>query len=87
MKLGAWQENLKGVTDSSIPSILNYYNQATEYDPDWYKAWHSWAYMNFETVLFYKNKEETEKAKNEKNVTNQVDVNKHTVEAIKGFFK
>ncbi|XP_018572076.1 serine/threonine-protein kinase Tor [Anoplophora glabripennis] len=90
LKLGAWQENLKGVTESSIPSILNYYNQATEYDPDWYKAWHSWAYMNFDTVLFYKNKEETEKAKNEKNALNQervVDVNKHTVAAIKGFFK
>lgn len=79
-----------GVTENSIPSILNYYKQATEYDPDWYKAWHAWAYMNFETVLFYKNIEENEKGKTDKIVQDPesaVDVNKHTVAAVKGFFK
>ena len=34
--------------------MLQYYAAATEYDSSWYKAWHSLAVMNFETVLFYK---------------------------------
>lgn len=31
------------------------YQSATEYDPSWYKAWHAYAYMNFEAVLHNKN--------------------------------
>lgn len=54
LKLGQWQENLQGTNENSIPTILQYYASATDHDTAWYKAWHSWAYMNFETVLFYK---------------------------------
>ena len=54
LKLGSWQESLEGLQETSIPTILNYYSAATEYDSSWYKAWHSWAVNNFETVLFYK---------------------------------
>ena len=54
LKLGAWQEQLLGLQEANIPTVLGYYRQATEHDSSWYKAWHSWAVMNFETVLFYK---------------------------------
>lgn len=57
MKLGCWQEELQGLTEQSIPDILDYYSASKLHDPDWYKAWHSWAYMNFETVLFYKHQQ------------------------------
>lgn len=57
MKLGCWQEELQGLTEQSIPDILDYYSAAKFHDPSWYKAWHSWAYMNFETVLFYKHQQ------------------------------
>nr|CAH7722994.1 unnamed protein product [Callosobruchus chinensis] len=90
LKLGGWQESLEGVSETSINFILNCYQQATDYDKDWYKAWHSWAYMNFETVLFYKNKEESDKSKSEKSVQEvdkNVDLNKHTVLAVQGFIK
>ncbi|VEN43115.1 unnamed protein product [Callosobruchus maculatus] len=90
LKLGGWQESLEGVSETSINYILNCYQQATEYDKDWYKAWHSWAYMNFETVLFYKNKEESDKSKLEKSpqeADKNLDLNKHTVLAVQGFFK
>ena len=50
--MGQWQENLNGVGEETIPSILSYYAAATEYDSNWYKAWHAWAVMNFETCLF-----------------------------------
>nr|ALE20544.1 mTOR [Leptinotarsa decemlineata] len=90
LKLGVWRESLEGVTESSIQNVLNCYYQATEYDKDWYKAWHAWAYMNFETVLFYKNKEETDKSTTERAVEEpdkNIDLNKHTVLAVQGFFK
>lgn len=35
-----------------------YFAAATEHDPQWYKAWHAWAYMNCETVLLYKHQQE-----------------------------
>jgi len=57
LKLGCWQEELQGLTELSIPDVLEYYAAATSHDPSWYKAWHSWAYMNFETVLFYKHQQ------------------------------
>ena len=57
MKLGLWQEQLKGINELSIPTILKCYSTATEHDNTWYKAWHAWAYMNFQTVLFYKNQQ------------------------------
>lgn len=54
LKLGQWQENLHGINEDSIMTVLQYYNASTDHDTSWYKAWHSWAYMNFEAVLFYK---------------------------------
>ncbi|XP_076451616.1 serine/threonine-protein kinase mTOR-like isoform X2 [Babylonia areolata] len=54
LRLGHWEEDLKGITESSIPTILEYYHLATQYDRNLYKAWHAWALMNYEAVLFYK---------------------------------
>jgi serine/threonine-protein kinase mTOR len=28
------------------------YSVATQFDPNWYKAWHTWALANFEVVGF-----------------------------------
>ena len=53
-KLGRWQESLQGISEKSIGPIRDYYHLATENDGTWYKAWHSWAVVNFEAVLFYK---------------------------------
>lgn len=53
-KLGEWHEGLFGLNDSSIPQIISYYAEATKHDKAWYKAWHSFAYLNYEAVLFYK---------------------------------
>lgn len=58
LKLGQWKENLQGISEHSIPAVLEYYAAATDHDPNWYKAWHAWAYMNFETVLFYKHQQQ-----------------------------
>lgn len=77
LKMGAWQESIEGVNENSIQQILACYQQATTYDPEWYKAWHAWAYMNFETVLFYKNKYNSS--------DEEIDLINHTILAVKGF--
>ena len=58
LKLGQWQESLHGINELTIPAVLQYYATATDHDAAWYKAWHAWAYMNFETVLFYKQQQQ-----------------------------
>lgn len=72
LKLGCWQEELQGLTELSIPNVLDYYKKATLHDPSWYKAWHSWAYMNFETVLFYKHQQKSNDQTTEKGIADKV---------------
>ena len=56
LKLGEWRTQLeeRTLTSSTISSVLQYYQRATEYDRSWYKAWHAWAFMNFKALLEYK---------------------------------
>ncbi|XP_035824600.1 serine/threonine-protein kinase mTOR isoform X2 [Aplysia californica] len=58
LRLGQWSEDVHGISEESIPQILEYYNLAKEHDDTWYKAWHSLALMNYEAVLFYKQREQ-----------------------------
>ncbi|XP_050539572.1 serine/threonine-protein kinase mTOR [Daktulosphaira vitifoliae] len=99
LKLGCWQEELQGLTELSIPDVLDYYSAATTHDPSWYKAWHSWAYMNFETVLFYKHQYQNKSQSNDQVEKGTVDKNntetqknlqyvaRFTVPAVEGFFR
>ncbi|XP_077998557.1 serine/threonine-protein kinase mTOR-like [Glandiceps talaboti] len=57
LKLGEWQQSLNGINDDTIPEILQYYESSTEHDRNWYKAWHAWALMNYEAVLYYKHQQ------------------------------
>ncbi|KAJ2945766.1 hypothetical protein O0L34_g608 [Tuta absoluta] len=88
LKLGSWCESLLGINDASIPEILRNYSAATELASDWYKAWHAWAYMNFETVLFYKHQETNLESSiiGEKKPAPEY-IQQHTVPAVEGFFK
>ncbi|CAH0563403.1 unnamed protein product [Brassicogethes aeneus] len=92
LKLGSWQEAREGISRTSILPVLRSYQSATENDPKWYKAWHSWAYMNFETVLYYKNKSSADNLA--ENLVKQdfqddkgIDFTKLIVSAVQGFFK
>ncbi|GFS18339.1 serine/threonine-protein kinase mTOR [Elysia marginata] len=58
LRLGKWSEDLHGISEESIPQIIDFYNLAKEHDDTWYKAWHALALMNYEAVLFYKQKEQ-----------------------------
>ncbi|XP_064459506.1 serine/threonine-protein kinase mTOR-like [Ornithodoros turicata] len=101
LKLGSWEERIQGINENSIPKILHYYQLATEHDANWYKAWHAWAYMNFEAVLFYKNQVQQSSAPTQagdapsgsytsdsqrSGLTGQ-HIRDYTVPAVKGFFR
>nr|XP_022907797.1 target of rapamycin [Onthophagus taurus] len=85
LKLGSWMQSIQGIQEQSIPVILERYHKATEHDPYWYKAWHSWAYMNYETVLFYKQEHESSRSNLKQDRT--INLIKYTVNAVTGFFK
>lgn len=94
MRLGLWQNRVQGITElSSIKGILACYEKATKHDPNWYKAWHSWAYMNFKVVQTQQQQlqdqsinppvpGELSKAQKEKNIISQ-----YAVPAVEGFFR
>lgn len=88
LKLGSWCESLLGINEHSIPEILRNYAAATELSSDWYKAWHAWAYMNFETVLFYKHQDTNSgrTLSGERKMSPEC-IQQHTVPAVEGFFK
>ena len=94
-RLGQWQESLHGITDSTVPVVLQCYEEATVYDSNWYKAWHAWAVMNFEACLFYRHRN-TEILQQQQPGTNEIVktgilspqmISKYAVPALKGFVR
>ena len=37
----------------SIPQIMTSFRSATECDTNWYKAWHAWAFINYQVYLVH----------------------------------
>ncbi|EAL66546.1 protein kinase, Atypical group [Dictyostelium discoideum AX4] len=77
LKLGEWQLALGDtLSEASIPHIISSFKAATECDPNWYKAWHSWALINFEVVSHY-----------EQNGGTPEQIGAHLLPAVHSFFK
>ncbi|XP_064091213.1 serine/threonine-protein kinase mTOR-like [Macrobrachium nipponense] len=92
LKLGEWFEQLHGLNEDHINTILTYYTHAKDTDETCYKAWHAYAYMNFEAILFYKNKSDAVKAESGAEDPNTPTKKKKTaadftVAATKGFIR
>ncbi|KAH3893902.1 hypothetical protein DPMN_018054 [Dreissena polymorpha] len=94
LKLGDWSEASLELNEQTIPQILEYYSLATEHDKGWYKAWHMWALMNYEAVLFYKQKDSGAGQSQDVNLpltpradTISAKIHKYCVPAVVGFFK
>uniref|UniRef100_A0A0K2TDA5 Serine/threonine-protein kinase TOR n=2 Tax=Lepeophtheirus salmonis TaxID=72036 RepID=A0A0K2TDA5_LEPSM len=86
LKLGQWQENLQGLNEKSIPKVFDYYASSTEYDTDWYKAWHSLAVWSFESVLYHKINGVSNSNKNSKDFEVYI-ISTYGVPALKGFVR
>ncbi|XP_065362288.1 serine/threonine-protein kinase mTor [Calliphora vicina] len=50
LRLAIWQNKLQGLEPDAVQGSLECFEKATDYDPNWYKAWHLYAYMNFKVV-------------------------------------
>lgn len=66
----------------NFEDILLTYAQASNYNPQWYKAWHAWALANFEIVQVLAAKNDGEASRED-----QKSIIAHVVPAIEGFFK
>lgn len=89
MRLGLWQNRVQGITDQSINGILGCYEKATKHDPNWYKAWHSWAYMNFKVIQAQK-QPQTNASGTDSGRSNQSEksiITQYAVPAVEGFFR
>lgn len=60
IKLGEWKEDLLGGVkeeigkDEAVAEILGYYSAAVDHNKTSYKAWHSFAYQNYEAIQRHK---------------------------------
>jgi FKBP12-rapamycin complex-associated protein len=76
LTLGKWESELNdNLSEATIPHILASFKAATEYDDNWYRAWHSWALSNFEVITHYQKLGMQEK------------ITPHLVPAVAGFFR
>lgn len=86
-KLGQWQTEVQGLNEISIKEILDSYDKATKYDTSWYKAWHSWAFMNFKIVQEQKQQIESLVGDHLKLQKQIALVCQYVVPAVDGFFR
>ena len=42
-----------------MEAILKYLKKATDYDKESYKAWHAWAFMNYEALDLHRQQNST----------------------------
>ena len=84
VKQGEWLAALRhGDWQSEhVHIIVGAYHEATVYNKDWYKAWHSWALANFEVVSAT-----TAAAKAQNSTISHKIIMDHVVPAIQGFFR
>eukprot|EP00742_Colponemidia_sp_Colp-10_P007030 GILJ01007544.1.p1 GENE.GILJ01007544.1~~GILJ01007544.1.p1 ORF type:complete len:2402 (-),score=355.14 GILJ01007544.1:281-6541(-) len=83
LKLGQWQRELSDTLDeANIQQVLSSFRAATEADPQYYKAWHAWALMNFEAVSFYEKAEKVDKQS-----ASAEAIGTYLVPAVRGFFR
>ncbi|OQO07792.1 hypothetical protein B0A48_06583 [Cryoendolithus antarcticus] len=84
LKQGDWQiKQHEGDWQADhVQDVLTSYHQATQYNQNWYKAWHAWALANFEVVTSLTSSTDRESA----DVPPFI-VTDHVSPAIKGFFK
>uniref|UniRef100_A0A1B0GIX2 Serine/threonine-protein kinase TOR n=2 Tax=Lutzomyia longipalpis TaxID=7200 RepID=A0A1B0GIX2_LUTLO len=87
MRLGLWQNHIEGITDASVKGILSSYEQATKHDPSWYKAWHSWAYMNFKVIQSQKHQMDNQTSDMVRMQKEKQIIDQYAVPAVTGFFQ
>ncbi|KIY73583.1 atypical/PIKK/FRAP protein kinase [Cylindrobasidium torrendii FP15055 ss-10] len=84
-KQGQWQiqaQSTEGWVATDANTIINCYVMATQHDPDWYKAWHTWALANLDVITYLEGQPENRFADSPPD-----NLAKHVVQAIEGLFR
>jgi FKBP12-rapamycin complex-associated protein len=84
LKQGEWQTALQrgDWKPEHVREVLNAYSAATQYNRDSYKAWHAWAFANFEVVTTLTNQQSRDGSMIPGHI-----INEHVIPAIRGFFR
>lgn len=82
LKQGEWQSELTSSwTPEVIKEIIDSYQMATEFAPNWSKAWHSWALCNFEAINHLEERDDAFTEHRDQLLLQYI------LAAIKGFFR
>lgn len=66
LKQGEWRQQLQPEWNPDvIDEVVHCYRVATQLDPRWYKAWHTWALCNFEVINYLERQDEQEDNRDE----------------------
>jgi FKBP12-rapamycin complex-associated protein len=77
-KLAHWNLELheQDLDEAIIPAMIETSKQAIEHDPDWHKAWRTWAVINYAALQCYSKKSE-----------NHPKIGSHLLPAVSGFIR
>ncbi|XP_015036537.2 serine/threonine-protein kinase Tor isoform X1 [Drosophila pseudoobscura] len=97
LRLATWQNKLQErLCPGAIQGDLECFEKATSYDPNWYKAWHRWAYMNFKVVQAQKTALDKQQASLPPGLnigiglsmdSDMLIIQQYAVPAVQGFFR
>ncbi|BFF94581.1 serine/threonine-protein kinase Tor [Drosophila madeirensis] len=97
LRLATWQNKLQErLGPGAIQGALECFEKATSYDPNWYKAWHRWAYMNFKVVQAQKTALDKQQASLPPGLnlgvglsmdSDMLIIQQYAVPAVQGFFR
>lgn len=96
LKLGEWQLTLyeedNSLSSQVIDQVLSYLRNATDLNPNSYKAWHAWAVTNFRAVSYFQNRAKTaigsqSASSNSLASALHTTMVNHVVPAVEGFFE
>ncbi|THC91833.1 hypothetical protein EYZ11_008703 [Aspergillus tanneri] len=84
LKQGEWQTAFQrgDWKPEHVREVLTAYSAATQYNRDSYKAWHAWAFANFETVTALAAQQSRDGSMIPRHI-----VNEHVIPAVRGFFR
>lgn len=77
-KLAQWYLELheRELDEADIPTMIETSKQALEHDPEWHKAWRTWAVTNYTALQYYHKKSE-----------NHPKIASHHLPAVSGFIR
>ncbi|KAH8263388.1 hypothetical protein KR044_008014 [Drosophila immigrans] len=89
LRLATWQNKLNEHKrdPEAVQGALASFEKATSYDPNWYKAWHLWAYMNFKQMQQPPISAATQLGGNKDINSDNVIIQQYAVPAVQGFFR